>query len=698
MKWSFWIGCGLIALLWPLLTIEFDNGLNGQQRIFRRLSDRNAASQSCECPPQECGCVPEQVVCPPLYPAGQSNAFPGNGIIIGESKPGVGLSLNDRTMASPNYSQATPPSINSLPATPFSPNEITAPSGVTPGPQSVVAPQYSNGFEPLNQGLSNQTFQNFGDQPAISSLPPSAPTTAAPESSQANSAPAEPDPTASVPPIVSSSDASSSGFQRAESGDDLTSGLDLDSLDLSKLGGLDVARGSTPDPNMLGNFFGGASNRSFVSIAQFGTGQPGVAFNNSQGNLTSTNASNILRFGEGLNVNTINTGTNFPLLGSQVVNQLVVQAQSDGTLVQNPVVDGAAQAVGDQLYSGGQTVFNSEQSGVANVVQTGQGTASADFAYAYNYLIPVNIPSPGAGLTVGKVRLSDNNSARPQDRVFVDFNYFNNVPLFEETDVRRMTPGIERTFNNRLFGKGSIEARIPMAITLNSNVVTDGPNESDYTEFGNIHFTLKRVLKQNKYFVSTLGLGIDLPTADDFSLGLSDGTELVTVDNEALHLVPFLAFLYTPNDRFFAHAFFQFDFDVNGNATFINDDLVGPSTYAGRWHDPSQGFVDLSAGSWLFRNRRDRLLSGLAFMGELHYSAPMQDADVIQSGNFVVGNADSQVEVLDGTVGMHLQFRQNTAVSVGYSAPLTDDRVFDGEARLSINRYIGPRGRRTARR
>jgi hypothetical protein len=54
---------------------------------------------------------------------------------------------------------------------------------------------------------------------------------------------------------------------------------------------------------------------------------------------------------------------------------------------------------------------------------------------------------------------------------------------------------------------------------------------------------------------------------------------------------------------------------------------------------------------------------------------------------FQVGDPRADFDVLDLTVGAHVLLGQSV-FTIGYSAPVTDDRAFDGEIRAFINRYF----------
>ena len=292
---------------------------------------------------------------------------------------------------------------------------------------------------------------------------------------------------------------------------------------------------------------------------------------------------------------------------------------------------------------------------------------------------------PIAGAVVGRTRLQDNNSAMPQDRVFFDYNFFHNVPLLANgIDVNRFTPGIERTIWG---GRSSIEVRVPMAMTLNSNFTTDGNVDTSHFELGNATVSQKFLLASNQNMAVACGMGVTAPTADDFNMGMADGTQLVRVENEAFHVLPYLAVLLTPqHSDFFAHAFATLDFDVNGNTIFANTNGLG-LTKAGKYRDQHLLALSASMGKWVYRNnRRCSRVNGVILTSELHFTQTLNNADSVRSGNFVVGDPNANLSLLNGTIGGHVQMGKTT-VTTGYTLPLTsDDRVFDGEFRVFVNR------------
>lgn len=296
------------------------------------------------------------------------------------------------------------------------------------------------------------------------------------------------------------------------------------------------------------------------------------------------------------------------------------------------------------------------------------------------------IPNPGSGGTVGKVKLADNNSARPQNRVFIDYQYFRAVPILAGgADVRRITTGIEKTFNGPAGMLGSVEVIVPMAVTISSDLIADGANSFSSSEFGNLGTVLKLLFYERPNLQMAAGAALTFPTADDVTLSRADGTSLIRVSNESVHLVPYVAALFTPTFNLFGHAFAQLDYDFNGSPVDLNADGTGLRR-AGRISDQTVMFLDSSAGYWLYRND-NRWFSGVAGMAELHYNKTLEQANSVASGNLAVGDRNASLDLLNATLGGHVRAGQ-TIVTNGVSFPITQsDAVFDWEYRLFVNRY-----------
>jgi hypothetical protein len=429
-----------------------------------------------------------------------------------------------------------------------------------------------------------------------------------------------------------------------------------------------VAASASAAPNMIGDFFGrGGSVQILEPIQEIAVADtaPGVFGPNGPFGIVSivdeSGASYLYR-----------NGPPVPFGELLITNQAAINgdAITDFLLVADPTKVGTSDLDSEVAYAA-----------VSNGIVTPSGHNLYDLFQYYQ----LTLPNPSAGDIVGRVRLQDNNSARPQDRVYFDYSYFHNVRFSNNgADVNRFAPGIEKTFFN---GMTSVEVRVPMATTISSEAVADGPTDFSHYEFGNVMIAPKLLLVGTRDFAAAAGMGIGVPTADDISVSLVDGQKLLSVDNDSVHLVPYIACLYAPaySDSF-AHAFVTADVDANGNPVQANVSGTGLETI-GRYNDQTLLSVNVAYGRWIHRDPSSAAqLNGLAWSTELHYTATVSDADSIASGNFVVGNPDADLSLLNATLGGHARFGLTT-FTAAYAVPLTsDDRVFDGEFRFFVNR------------
>ncbi len=306
-------------------------------------------------------------------------------------------------------------------------------------------------------------------------------------------------------------------------------------------------------------------------------------------------------------------------------------------------------------------------------------------------VIPTANPSSG-GVVVGRQKTAENTSPIPRDRVFMNYSYFQNTSLAPGgLNINRFSPGFEKTF---LGGNGSVEVRVPFATTLNSSIVANGFTDTSHVELGNIYGALKGLLYQNQTSALSAGLAMTLPTGDDTKVSMANGTQLVRVRNQSVHLMPFVGGLITPTNRVFAQGFLQFDFDANGNQVDLN--LYGNRlTKAGVANDATYFYGDVGIGYWLYRNQtRSSWLTGLAPTVELHYNRSLQGSDVIQQGFYQVGSFQNQVQNLNALVGGTAILGRSTTITAAYVTPIGNgsDQLFDGEARVSLNWFFGQAG------
>jgi len=330
---------------------------------------------------------------------------------------------------------------------------------------------------------------------------------------------------------------------------------------------------------------------------------------------------------------------------------------------------------------------------------------------------PGSIAIPGGGLggapgaNVGRLKLTENTSPLPRDRVFINYSYFGNTPLFPGgVAVNRVTPGFEKTFFN---GRASLEIRTPFANTIGNTIGQDGVGgttfvSSNGTELGNVTTYAKAILWNNDVFALSSGMGLAAPTAADFVLQNTEPTQpagsLMRVRNQSTRLLPFVGSVYTPNDRFFAQTMMQFDVDVSGNSVAMRnfDDETDATLYnMGRARDATWMFSDISVGYWTYRNSApDRWVTGIAPIGEVHYSTTLYKGSGVSSVVGTPGNEGTQSvgpgpssHVFNATMGVNFLLRDQASLVLAYATPVSGDRQFDGELRVLFNWYFGSANR-----
>jgi hypothetical protein len=295
----------------------------------------------------------------------------------------------------------------------------------------------------------------------------------------------------------------------------------------------------------------------------------------------------------------------------------------------------------------------------------------------------LDLPLAGGAL---RSKISENNKALPMDRVYFQYNHFHNASTtdFDATTVGdefsghldRYTIGLEKTFRDKLW---SIDVRMPFATTEDITLPDVGVSGG---AVGNLDVIFKRLLAVNDRGALAAGIGINTPTGSDVQI--SSWREY-SLENQAVHLSPFIGTLYQPNDQLFYQAFLEVDVPLNGNRL-----LYYPGTDVvelGVLTEQTLLKVDVSAGYWFYRNPR-ACLTGLASLVEFHYTGTLNDGDVIEVGDRF-GSLLNRIDLANLTVGLHAELNRHTTLRVGGVFPLNDiDRAFDGEVQVSLNRYF----------
>jgi hypothetical protein len=245
-------------------------------------------------------------------------------------------------------------------------------------------------------------------------------------------------------------------------------------------------------------------------------------------------------------------------------------------------------------------------------------------------------------------KIAENESPRPVDRVYLNYNYYDNatrlVDGLDRTNLNRETLGFEKTF---LDGEASIGLRVPfLQLTGDHDVL-------DY-QFGDMDLLFKFALLDNRQTgnIFSTGLVLTLPTSKS-----------VGIDGESdLH-------------AFIAQPWF------GGIVNFENWYLQGFSSVAIPFdsRDVTLWFNSLGAGVWLIRDNDPRAtIKGIVPTVELHLNTPLNHRGLDHADPI------AYVDSLDCTLGVHVLFSRVTA-GVAVGTPLTGPRPYDVEVIGSLD-------------
>ena len=340
----------------------------------------------------------------------------------------------------------------------------------------------------------------------------------------------------------------------------------------------------------------------------------------------------------------------------------------------------------DYQYDGGSVVYTR----TAGPTQAVNGTFNdgENWLASYSFSRPLTVEI-GAGAAGGvasrRIKVSENNSAVPRDRVMFDYRFFNNA-ISGLGDVNRYVFGFEKASQA---GYGSIDVRVPFASTLDSVRTLGGVAGRDI-ELGNLMITWKQVLYFGGNSLFSGGVGLGLPTADDTVVRLRHGPKVLEIENDALHFMPFLSYI-TSNSRETFQAFLQLDIDSNGNP--VNGDLSATRLRRlGTLDDATWLFFDIAYSNWTMQcdDPCARGLTGVAPFIELHYSTTLNEVDRVVGNGLDVGNDGDEFDIFNITTGLHLRYASGTFVTPAVAFPIQSDgdNAFDFEFALLVNKYF----------
>jgi hypothetical protein len=270
--------------------------------------------------------------------------------------------------------------------------------------------------------------------------------------------------------------------------------------------------------------------------------------------------------------------------------------------------------------------------------------------------LPVNnafaaLAGTGRIVLRGSFKIAENDSPRPQDRVFGTYNYFYDVngsllpPGFPITTAHREEIGFEKTF---LHGNASFEMRVPF-------FQIDGDGSVRASDIGDLSFILKYAFINNRDTGNVLSGGFEFTAP----------TGINPVPFGALNINPWIlqpygGFIYNFSDRFYTQGFTSIAVPTDSR-------------------DVTLWFNDLAVGYFLYRNTcGDRLLSAVVPTFEVHVTTPLNHRGALTEP---IGVAD----IVDLTAGVTFGLGRRSTLGFSIVSPVTGPKPFDLESMVQLN-------------
>lgn len=271
--------------------------------------------------------------------------------------------------------------------------------------------------------------------------------------------------------------------------------------------------------------------------------------------------------------------------------------------------------------------------------------------------------SHAGGLPVNTVRgafkIAENESPRPTDRVYVTYNFFNDVnmalrvPGLPVANVHRQTFGVEKTF---LDGDASIGLRLPL-------LQLTGPDDIARSTVGDLSVILKFAWINNPLEIAPDGsfLGGEVLSTGLVVTAPTGGGAAFSSQHPEIHptvIQPFVGGIGT-----FGRAYGQF---------FTS--LAVPTDS----RDTTYFFNSVQLGYQLFRNPDARFVRSVTPLVELHINTPLDNRGL---NKLPIGAYD----VIGFTGGATIGLGSRSFLNIGSNVPVTGPRPYAMEAMAHFN-------------
>jgi hypothetical protein len=248
--------------------------------------------------------------------------------------------------------------------------------------------------------------------------------------------------------------------------------------------------------------------------------------------------------------------------------------------------------------------------------------------------------------TAASMKITEGESPRPECRVFLEYNYYNNVDRslnglgtdVPRSDLHREMIGFERTF---LDGNASVGLRVPFLQLTGADDIQD-------EQIGDLSVIFKYAFLYNHDNGDVLSGGLVLTAATGQAIEVQGESDI-----HAWYFQPFAGFIYHFTEDLFAQGF---------SSVAIASDS----------RDVTLFFNSLAIGWHAYRSPdRDALLTQIIPVVELHANNPLNHRGLDSAP---IGFQDT----LDVTAGVHVLLRQ-ADIGLAACVPLSGPKPYDFE-------------------
>jgi hypothetical protein len=276
------------------------------------------------------------------------------------------------------------------------------------------------------------------------------------------------------------------------------------------------------------------------------------------------------------------------------------------------------------------------------------------------------------------VKIAENESPRPVDRLYTNFSYYNNLNKSRWADptepihnvnLYRNTLGLEKTFLNQTVSLG---LRIPfdtidaegkdfhLAPDPATGVLVPVHTDEGFTTtlFGNISTIAKAVVWEDRAAGDLISAGATVSFPTGSNLKIDPGQSIIAF------VQPFGGYIFTSGDLF-----------VQGFSSMTIPLVHAQSIVL---------FNDAGVGYWLYRDGSGSgRLSGVAPTLEFHLATPLRQ--ISPTEDLYLGNGLRVFNVLDMTLGTTFVLTNGASLGLAMAVPLTGPKPFDFETLVQFN-------------